>query len=861
MVKQCTHPCASAPELSFMAPRLLRLRLLALTAALASSGAALHAQRVRGQVLLSDSTTPAVGVIVLVNGPTGGTAGRALTSERGGFDIALPGPARYAVRVLRIGYKPTDLPPFIVAAAEVHELHIVLRTEAVSLAKVTVRSENSCRVRQDSGQLVARAWEEARKALTASQLSAGAPLEAEWIEFERTLDSAGRAVRHQTIRSTRSVTTHAFASLPGDSLEQVGYVIAEGGGARYFAPDADALLSESFAAVHCFHMEPAPPGESNLIGVGFRPAKDRDDVREIIGTFWLDRESAELRRLEFRYTGLNAVATDAGAGGSVQFLRLASGSWLIDRWMIRMPRLQATPGRVRNPFATVLTTGQPKVQAIEEAGGEVTLVLRGDSVVHRASGATLLARLVSRDSLVGIRGGTLTVDGTDYTAQGNASGVFRMTPVLSGHYRVRVSTADTDGMGAAPSEFDIDVRDGAPREATFILPPAAELLRSACGDQSVKRGEGQLRGTVRDPAGHPMAEAKVTVSWRSGFQSAPATTMASGAMGSGGIAVNTESRDVVTDGLGRWRICGVPRRTAVMVQLAGHAGAESPGAVAGAERPGMTASAESARVANQIRLADDQPFAEVALVAVATVAFDAPSSVTGMRPGLVDVSVTDRFGRPLVGAAVDIIAGGAALRPLRTDSVGHAQIAQVPSGRIQLRVRRIGYRAGDVAVVIEPGRNTVPVMLDKTAAPQLDTVRVRGDRRVTARLDEFETRRARGEASASIGREEIEKRHPQVVSQLLRNIPSIAIRDSLDKTGQMIRRVVSRRGTTGQLGLCYLRIMLDGIVLPDDTDIDQVLPSDIHGIEVFAGPANVPVKYGSFNGGWCGIVAIWSRDH
>jgi hypothetical protein len=256
-----------------------RTQLVGMALALAVVGSTLQAQRVRGEVLLSDSSTRAIGVIVVASGPSGETVGRTLTNERGEFAIALAGPGLYAVRVLRIGYRPTVVPAFELGSADVRELRIVLNREATSLARVTVRSESSCRVRQDSGQLVARAWEEARKALTASQLSADAPLEAEWIEFERTLDSAGHNVRQQTIRSTRTLTSHAFTSLPGDSLAKVGYVIAEGGGTRYFAPDAEALLSESFAAEHCFHMEPAPAGEPNLVGVGFRPAKDRDGIR------------------------------------------------------------------------------------------------------------------------------------------------------------------------------------------------------------------------------------------------------------------------------------------------------------------------------------------------------------------------------------------------------------------------------------------------------------------------------------------------------------------------------------------------------------------------------------------------------
>ena len=808
-------------------------RLLAAFLAVALPCAALHAQRLRGVVVLADSTTRAAGVIVLVEGLAGESAARALTSERGDFDVALPRPGRYVVRVLRIGYRPTVVPPFDVTSGERHEMRIVLTRNATALTRVTVRGERSCRVRQDSGQLVARAWEEARKAITASQLSAGTPLTAEWIEYDRTFDSAGRFVRRQKIRSTRSVTTHAFRSLPDDSLARVGYVVVEGEGARYFAPDADVLLSESFARTHCFSIEPAPEKEPGLIGVGFQPEHDREreGIRDIEGIFWLDRASAELRRLEYRYTGLHPVASDAGAGGRVEFLRLASGSWLINRWNIRMPRLLATPGRVRNPFGTSISSALPRVQAIELAGGEVTLVLRGDTVLHRATGATLLARIISRDPTIGIRGGALTVDGTDYSAHADSTGLLRITPVLTGNYHVRLTTAAMDAMGAAPSEFDIDVQDGTPREATLTLPGAVELLRRACGDRSASQGVGQLRGTVRDVNGNPIADTKVTVAWQGAFD-----------VVAGGILRDVESRDIVTDGLGRWRLCGVPRQTSLSVKLASHPDADHP------EVPGF-----------RTRLGEDEPFAEVNLV-VAAVATARDSAGRGERPpGQVEIMVADRAGRPLADATVDIVTKGAALTSVRTDSAGRAFVANVPSGRVDVRTRRIGFRAGDVAVDIEPGRNTIPLVLDKSATPSLDTVRIRGDRRVSSRLDEFETRRLRGEATASISRDEIVKRNPVYLSQVLRGVPGVQVRDSLGRA-----KLASSRGMIPKnlkMELCWMRIMVDGVMLPAESDIDNIPPVDVHGIEVFAGAASIPLKYASLGmDNWCGLVAIWTRD-
>jgi hypothetical protein len=64
--------------------------------------------------------------------------------------------------------------------------------------------------------------------------------------------------------------------------------------------------------------------------------------------------------------------------------------------------------------------------------------------------------------------------------------------------------------------------------------------------------------------------------------------------------------------------------------------------------------------------------------------------------------------------------------------------------------------------------------------------------------------------------------------------------------------------------------MLDGVTLPDQMpDLSTVLPvpSEVHGIEVFAGLATIPPQYNSAvsdgQGGArpnsCGLIAIWTK--
>jgi hypothetical protein len=97
---------------------------------------------------------------------------RALTTERGAFDLPLPHAGRFDLRVLRIGFAPTVGPTVELKEGETQSAKILAGSERISLARVIVRGRDECNTRRDAGLLVARVWEETRKALIASQLFA-----------------------------------------------------------------------------------------------------------------------------------------------------------------------------------------------------------------------------------------------------------------------------------------------------------------------------------------------------------------------------------------------------------------------------------------------------------------------------------------------------------------------------------------------------------------------------------------------------------------------------------------------------------------------------------------------------------------
>jgi hypothetical protein len=167
-------------------------------------------------------------------------------------------------------------------------------------------------------------------------------------------------------------------------------------------------------------------------------------------------------------------------------------------------------------------------------------------------------------------------------------------------------------------------------------------------------------------------------------------------------------------------------------------------------------------------------------------------------------------------------------------------------------------------VSVAAGANTVPITLDRAQLPLLDTVRVMGGKRVTGRLDEFEARRLRGETTASFTRSDIEKRHPVEISEILRTVSAVTIlKDNYGRT-----LILSSRGrylSNGDLKPCVMPVVMDGVLLPADADLDErIRPDAVYGVEVFAGGARIPPQYNNLGGGvteirTCGLVMIWTR--
>ncbi len=355
-----------------------RARPVCLGVALLLAATPAHAQLVRGVVVDSASDEPLAGATVRLVGADGSAVGGALLGDNGRFALRAPSPGRYAVHVQRVGWTLTRDTTLDLAAGDTVWRRIVVAAVPVSLAEIRITARPSCEARADSRETLL-VWEEARKALDATMLTRGARhIRAAVVDYERELDLRTLAVRKETRDERVGLVDQPYTSRPPESFSHEGYMQDMGGQTWLFAPNAEVLLSPSFIREHCLHLVPGRGARSGMIGLGFDPVKSRR-VPDIAGVLWLDVGTAELRDLEFRYTGLPDYMPVGKIGGSVEFARLPNGGWVMRRWSVRapilersvQPRLAGTgPGAVSGGH-DVSRRVRMKVLGVREAAGEI----------------------------------------------------------------------------------------------------------------------------------------------------------------------------------------------------------------------------------------------------------------------------------------------------------------------------------------------------------------------------------------------------------------------------------------------------------------------------------------------------------
>jgi hypothetical protein len=193
----------------------------------------------------------------------------------------------------------------------------------------------------------------------------------------------------------------------------------------------------------------------------------------------------------------------------------------------------------------------------------------------------------------------------------------------------------------------------------------------------------------------------------------------------------------------------------------------------------------------------------------------------------------------------------------RTDSSGLVLLSPIPVGTHLVEISRLGYTTERLAVDFAVGQIAEGEVALLQAPVVLAGVNVQG-RRVDRALSiaGFEERARTGQGSYLSGAE-LERRRAGTafLSDLLRNMRGMTVIPM--GSGHI---VVSTRDAVTIMGQqrCQPPIYLNGIPTQtsDQDQLDSLVPtSDVAGIEVYAGAAELPSQYLSS----CGAILIWTR--
>ena len=446
---------------------------------------ALAAQTVRGRLVEGESR-PVIGALVVLVDEEGRQVGGALTDRGGAFLIAAPAPGSYRLRAQRVGYESTLTRPFDLLHGQTVEREIVATTVPTRLDGLSVTARNPCDVRPAVGRTTFALWEETRKALEAASFAQRQALyQFQVRSFSRALDPRTlEVVPDSAIESERVLhTARPFASVPVEQLLEDGFVARSFAESTYYAPDADVLLSEAFLDEYCFAIAESP-AEPALVGLAFRPVAENGPPA-VRGTLWVDRETRELRRLDYGYARFELPGrAHEHAGGRIEFEALPTGAWIVRRWSIRMPtRVTLEPrsagvvvpqnsrcgeGCIQlrsRPVGRDESAFRAELSGLREDGGEVVAIvpLRGPALWGTLSG-------VVRDSAgAPLAGALVYLSGTQYSATSDESGHYRIAAVPAGSYSLAFSHPSLATRGVFPPPRAVEVASG--RTTTSDLAP------------------------------------------------------------------------------------------------------------------------------------------------------------------------------------------------------------------------------------------------------------------------------------------------------------------------------------------------------------------------------------------------------
>jgi hypothetical protein len=359
---------------------------------LALGASSLAGQQVLGRAVRDTDGTPILEALIILLDDREQERARAVTSPSGMFELRAPGAGRYRLRVLRIGQRSWETPPFDLAMDQIARSAVRVPDQPFELQELSTSARRpNCGVTLGDASLGAALLEAAQTALGLAEAEIATGRRSYATEsFRRTVPLVGPPEDSVAIQGR--LTSWPIQSADPDSLRRSGFVqgdwpppsfMAEGAqvGPTYFGPDARVLFTDWFLATHCISVETKTDrsdGRARVIA-RFKPAKGTRIAAALNGWLEFDRASLLLRSLNFEFAARPRWAPKRSVGGEIRFARLPGGGWLPVQWSMRAPVPKVAGDGQRYQFFGVV-----------EAAGRVTAVRRPDGRPDREAEAAIM---------------------------------------------------------------------------------------------------------------------------------------------------------------------------------------------------------------------------------------------------------------------------------------------------------------------------------------------------------------------------------------------------------------------------------------------------------------------------------------
>lgn len=223
-------------------------------------------------------------------------------------------------------------------------------------------------------------------------------------------------------------------------------------------------------------------------------------------------------------------------------------------------------------------------------------------------------------------------------------------------------------------------------------------------------------------------------------------------------------------------------------------------------------------------------------------------SAMSVRPDLTLVGqVVDSAGTAVSSAQVELLAAGAAVAHVRSDTTGHFIARNLHGRSFSLSVRRLGFQPRTIPVQIASDREQADVRIVLTSSPaELSATEVVAERESDVRLHSFYDRLANNKYGSYIPPETIERRQPIFTSELLRAVPGVKVQPS------------ARAGNKVTIRGCAPVVWVDGARMQDAQVDDVVQPQDVAAIEIYRSFSGLPSQYFDRSAN-CGTIILWTK--